>query len=631
MLYLFLALLYLINWRRLIQLYRQAITIIMNALLHFLFPFALWLPIINRNTLKADIMAGITGAVIVLPQGVAFATIAGLPPEYGLYTAMVTPIIAALFGSSLHLISGPTTAISIVIFSTLSANGVEPGSPLYIQNALTITFLAGVYQLAFALARMGVLVNFVSHTVVVGFTAGAAILIASSQMKYVLGLDLARGESFVYTWFEIIHKLPESNPYIFAVSMLTLVVAVLLKYFVPRLPNMLIALVIGSLAAIAIGGESVGINFVAEIPAQLPPLSSPDLSLSSLKTLAPQAFAVALLGLIEAVSISRAIASKSHQRIDGNQEFFGQGLSNVVGSFFSSYAGSGSFTRSGLNYAAGAKTPLSAIFAAVFLALIILLVAPLTGYLPTAAMGGIILVVAYNLVNIATIRKIFETSRSETSILLTTFFATLFLELEFAIYLGVLLSLLIFLARTSIPDVVSMAPDRDPDTGKRTLVRDSRANQLQECPQLKVLRIDMSVYFGSANHIQNRFHYISEKQGIKHILVIGTGINFIDMTGAEMIEQESDRLQEKGGGLYFAELKPKVNNFIHRGHFDEHIGGQYFFDEKKTAIQKITTVALDHEICQNCQFRVFDECELPPLKGGTPPVEIPLEDYNKED
>lgn len=601
----------------------------MKTLFQFLFPFVFWLPGVTRETLKADLMAGITGAVIVLPQGVAFATIAGLPPEYGLYTAMVTPIIAALFGSSLHLISGPTTAISIVIFSTLSASGVEPGSAAYIQNALTITFLAGVYQLAFALARLGVLVNFVSHTVVIGFTAGAAILIASSQMKYVLGVDVPRGESFLHTWYNIVHALPSMNGAILAVSLITLLTAILIKRLLPKLPNMLIALVFGSLVALAVGGESAGINFVAEIPAQLPPISSPDFSFQAMKALAPQAFAVALLGLIEAVSISRAIASKSHQRIDGNQEFFGQGLSNIVGSFFSSYAGSGSFTRSGVNYTAGAKTPLSAIFAALILAAIILLVAPLTGYLPTAAMGGIILLVAYNLVNWETIWKIIETSRSETSILLTTFFATLFLELEFAIYLGVLLSLVIFLARTSIPDVVSLAPDRDPNSGKPTLVKESREHNLKECPQLKIIRVDMSVYFGSANHIQNRLHYISEKQGIKHILVIGTGVNFIDMTGAEMIEQESDRLQEKGGGLYFAELKPKVKNFIHQGHFDEHIGAQYFFAEKKDAINKITTIALDHKQCQSCQYRVFAECDQPPLKGGQPPETIPLEDYQK--
>ncbi|HPY40606.1 MAG TPA: SulP family inorganic anion transporter, partial [Thiolinea sp.] len=519
----------------------------MHFLTQFLYPFMLWLPKVNRETLKADLVAGLTGAVIVLPQGVAFATIAGLPPEYGLYTAMITPIVAALFGSSWHLISGPTTAISIVVFSTISGYA-EPNSPSYIQYTLTLTFLAGVYQLAFALARLGVLVNFVSHTVVIGFTAGAAILIATSQINQVFGVKVPRGESFLATWMDIIQQLPQMNVYVFTVAILTLVIAIVLKTWFKRLPNMLLALVAGSIIAALLGGEKVGIKLVAEIPAHLPPFSSPDFSLATIKMLAPQAFAVALLGLIEAVSISRAIASKSHQRIDGNQEFFGQGLSNIIGSFFSSYAGSGSFTRSGLNYTAGAQTPLSAIFAAVMLALIILLVAPLTAYLPIAAMAGVIMLVAWNLVDFGHIKKIFETSRAETSILLTTFLATLFLQLEFAIYLGVLLSLILFLARTSIPDVVSLVPAREPVSNKTILINKSRDNNLAECPQLKIVRIDMSIYFGSANHIQNRFHYISEHQHYKYILVIGSGINFIDLTGAEMLEQESARLKMAGGG-----------------------------------------------------------------------------------
>jgi SulP family sulfate permease len=597
----------------------------MQFFTHFFFPYLLWIPKVNRETLKADLMAGLTGAVIVLPQGVAFATIAGLPPEYGLYTAMVTPIIAAIFGSSWHLISGPTTAISIVVFSAISGH-TEPGTAEYIEFTLTLTFLAGVYQLAFALARLGVLVNFVSHTVVIGFTAGAAILIASSQMNQVFGVTVPRGESFISTWVDIFQQLPQMNVYVFTVAIMTLIVALVLKIWAKRFPNLLIALIFGSVLAYFLGGQQVGIKLVTEIPAHLPPFSMPDLSFNTIKTLAPQAFAVALLGLIEAVSISRAIASKSHQRIDGNQEFFGQGLSNIVGSFFSSYAGSGSFTRSGLNYTAGAQTPLSAIFAALMLALIILLVAPLTAYLPIPAMAGVIMLVAWNLVDFKHIKKIFETSRAETSILLTTFFATLFLELEFAIYLGVLLSLILFLARTSIPDVVSLVPTKEASTGKSILINKSRDNGLAECPQLKIVRIDMSVYFGSSNHIQNRFHYISEQQGYKNILVIGSGINFIDLTGAEMLEQESARLKIAGGGLYFAGLKRKVNTFIHKGHFDDHIGSAFFFDTKREAIQQITEHVLDHERCRNCAFRVFEECHYPPLTEpvvSEPKVEQP--------
>ena len=339
-----------------------------TAVIRKFLPFLAWIPLVDRASLRADLMAGLTGAVIVLPQGVAFATIAGLPPQYGLYTAMVTPIIAALFGSSRHLISGPTTAISIVIFASIKHHAV-PGSPEFVTMALTLTFLAGVYQLAFGLAKLGALVNFVSHTVVMGFTAGAAILIATSQLKHVLGITVPRGESFAHTWVDIYHELGNVNLTVLGIALVTLLTAMVCRRLSPKLPSLLLGLIAGSLAALVIGGASHGVTFVEQIPAQLPPLSMPDFSVGVIRQLAPEAFAVALLGLIEAVSIARSVATRSHQRINSNQEFIGQGLSNMVGSFFSSYAGSGSFTRSGINYQAGARTPMAAIFAAILLML----------------------------------------------------------------------------------------------------------------------------------------------------------------------------------------------------------------------------------------------------------------------
>ena len=230
--------------------------------------------------------------------------------------------------------------------------------------------------MAFGLARLGVLVNFVSHTVVIGFTAGAAILIATSQTKNILGVHVPKGESFIHTWCDIFFQLDKINFDVLTIAALTLLTALMVIKFARALPNLLIALVVGSVFAWVINDGTKGIDLVGEIPAGLPPFMVPDFSFATIRIIAPDAFAVALLGLIEAVSISRSIASKSHQRIDGNQEFIGQGLSNIVGSFFSSYAGSGSFTRSGLNYESGAQTPLSAIFSAGFLVLILLLVAP---------------------------------------------------------------------------------------------------------------------------------------------------------------------------------------------------------------------------------------------------------------
>ena len=575
----------------------------MNSLDKF-FPFLAWFRLVTKDTLRADLIAGFTGAVIVLPQGVAFATIAGLPPEYGLYTAMVTPIIAALFGSSRHLISGPTTAISIVVFSSVS-NHAEVGSPEFVQLALTMTFLAGAYQFGFGLVRLGALVNFVSHTVVVGFTAGAALLIATSQMKNVLGIQIPKGESFIHTWYDVWLGLPNIQINVVIIALATLFIALASKKFMPKLPNLLIGLVAGTGLGFLLNDPQNPIALVGTIPGQLPPVSMPDLSLGTISMLAPEAFAVALLGLIEAVSISRAIATQSNQRIDANQEFVGQGLSNLFGSFFSSYAGSGSFTRSGVNYSAGAVTPMSAIFAAIFLMLIVVLVAPYMAYMPIAAMGGVILLVAYNLIDKKAIAHVLHASKNETAVLLTTFFATLFLELEFAIYFGVLLSLVLFLACTSIPEIVTLAPDSKGE--KRTMIPVT-SKPVNQCPQLKIIRIDMSVYFGSVNHIQNRLQQISESEHINHILIDADGINGIDLSGVEMLVSEAKRLKKLGGGLYFAGLKPRVYENISESAMIAHIGNAYFFDHKSQAIKAIYK-RLDHEKCESCVVRVFKECE----------------------
>lgn len=572
-----------------------------------LLPFLRWWSFIGWDTLRSDLLAGLTGAVIVLPQGVAFAMIAGLPPEYGLYTAIITPIVAGLFGSSLHLISGPTTAISIVIFSSVSSLA-QPGSEEYIRLVLTLTFLAGVYQLAFGLARLGTLVNFVSHSVVVGFTSGAAILIATSQLKHVLGLNLHASHDFVEVWLSLLGKLDQINWYVLAVASVTLVAAVFFRATIPRWPGMLFAMIIGSLLCFFLKGSEHGISLVGQMPARLPPMSLPDFSFETVREMAPKALAVALLGLIEALSIGRSISSKSRQQIDGNQEFIGQGLSNIVGSFFSSYAGSGSFTRSGINYQAGAITPLSAVFAAILLALLLLLIAPLTAYLPIAAMGGIILMVAYHLVDMHHIKTIIRTSGEETAVLLATFLATLFLDLEFAIYTGVLLSLVLYLNRTAHPRIVNMVPNTD-SAGPPLVETES------ECHYLKIIRIDGPLFFGAVNHV-NEFFYNIDKNLMRkrNVLVVGCGINFIDVAGAELLAQEARRRRAQRGKLYLCELQPQALEVLQRGGYLETIGKDNIFPSQKEAVAKIVPEA-DEMICRNCKCHVFKEC--PPDRQTT--------------
>lgn len=571
------------------------------------FPFLRWWPHVGRRSLRADLLAGITGAIIVLPQGVAFATIAGLPPEYGLYAAMVPAIIAALWGSSWHLVSGPTTAISIVVFASLSMLA-EPGSEHYIRLALTLAFLVGALQLAMALAKMGSLVNFISHSVVVGFTAGAAILIGASQIKNFFALDIPRGSHFYEIIQFFFQHLGEINPYVTSVGAVTLIAGLIAQRYARRL-YMIIAMLAGSLFALLLnavmGNELTGIRTVGALPSQLPPLSLPDLSLGTLKSLAPSAVAVALLAITEAVSIARSIGNKAQQRIDGNQEFIGQGLSNIIGSFFSAYPSSGSFNRSGVNFSAGAITPLASVFAALALALIVLLIAPLASYLPVAAMAGILFLVAWGLIDFHHIRQIIRVSRNETVVMSATFFGALFLELEFAVLLGVMLSLVFYLSRTSRPQMLSRVPD--PRHPKRTF---TNSLDLPECPQLKIMRIEGSLFFGAVNHVEQILQSVdTDNPGQKHLLLIGKGINFVDLAGAEMLVQEANRRQRLGGGLYFYEVKDTVCSILHRGGYIKILGDENIFHSKTEALATLVNDRLDHAICRRCDKRIFLECK----------------------
>lgn len=550
-------------------------------------------------------MAGLTCAVIVLPQGVAFAMVAGLPPRYGLYTAIVPPIIAALFGSSRHLITGPAMAISIVVFSAISGYA-KPDTPQFISLTLTLTFIAGLYQFVFGLARLGRIVDFVSHSVIVGFTAGAAILIATSQMRHVTGIEMPQGSTFLQTWRILFESIGSTNLYVLGVAAFTLFSALLVKRIKPSWPHLLIAMVVGSLFSIALDGQAHGVHLIGKIPARLPPLSMPDFSFATIKRLTPDAFAVAVLGLIEAVSIGRSIATKSHQQIDGNQEFIGQGLSNIIGSFFSSYAGSGSFTRSGINYTAGARTPIAAVFSAAFLAVIILLIAPFAEYLPIAAMGGIILLVSHNLINFQQIRTMLRVSRSETAVLIITFISTLTLNLEFAIYAGILLSLVLYLNRTAHPRIISMVPN--PDTSPRRFEPVAAWSE-RRCPQLDVIEINGAIFFGSVSVIVRRLKMLSGTRSMqRHVLLVADSVNLIDVSGAEMLAQEAEKWRERGGGLYICGLKIEDKAFLKRGGYLDIIGRENVFHSKKQAIPVILQ-RLDAERCLACSHNVFMECE----------------------
>lgn len=586
--------------------------------LYRLLPFLRWLPRVTPQTFKRDTIAALTGALIVLPQAVAFATIAGLPPEYGLYAAMLPAIVAALWGSSWHLVSGPTTAISIVVFASVSPLA-EPGSPEFIGLVLTLTLLTGLIQWGMGLARLGMLVNFISHTVILGFTAGAAILIAASQIKNFFGLDMPRGAHFHEVLLYFGTHVLDIQPWVLSVGVATLAAGILAKRFLPKLPYMIVAMVVGSVVAAVLNtlhGETVtGIRTVGALVASFPPLSMPNFSLAAIKEMLFPATIIAILALTEAVAIARSVAAKSDQRIDSNQEFIGQGLSNIAGSFFSSYAASGSFNRSGVNYASGAETPLAAAMSAVFLLLIVLLVAPLAAYLPVASMAAILFIVAWGLIDFHHMGEILKRHKRERIILALTFIGTL-VDLEKGIFLGILVSLMFYLHRTSQPTIREMAPAPDAlDNPRRKFV--PVASGAPTCPQVTILRVEGSIFFGATEHVQKYFRNVDEADpNKKHLLMSSRAVGFIDLAGAELLAKEATRRRKIGGGLYLVGVQPDLCEMLKRsGQIDTISDGQ-IFRHKGDAIAAIYK-RLDSGICRTCKARVFYECHVA-LPDGTP-------------
>ncbi len=576
-----------------------------------LLPFLRWWPMVNAGTLKVDLLAGLIGAIIVLPQGVAFATLAGMPPEYGLYAAMVPAVVAALWGSSWHLVSGPTNAISLVVFATMSTIA-EPGSAGYVSLVLTLTFMVGLMQLAMGVARLGTLVNFISHTVVIGFTAGAALLIIASQVKNFFGIHIPHGTMFFRIFSTLFTHVGDINPYVLLVGLITLLSGVVLRNWMPKIPYMIVAILVGSLVALALnqsfGADITGIKTIGALPGALPPLSMPHFSFDTMRELISVAVAVTGLALTEAASIARAIALKSGQRIDGNQEFIGQGLSNILGAFFSGYPSSGSFNRSGVNFEAGAATPLAAVFSAGFLILVLFAVAPLAAYIPIASMAAILFLVAWGLFDFHHIGSIIRTSRAETAVLSSTLIATLVMHLEFAILAGMLLSLLLYLSRTSQPAVRALVPNKHEPQRKFHLVHAGAA----ECPQLKIVRIEGSIYFGAVNHVGEMLHDISQSHPRqRHLLIMAKSINFVDIAGAELLAEEARRRRQQGGRLWFYSVRQSAEEMLRKPEYAEEFGADAFFAYKREAIEHIVG-QFDTSICANCKARIFEECSKLP-------------------
>jgi SulP family sulfate permease len=495
-----------------------------------LLPLLSWLPRQTRASVGRDLLVGLSGAILALPQSIAYALIAGLPPEYGLYAAIVPVLIACLWGSSWHLICGPTAAISIVLYASVSPLAV-PASEDYITLILLLTLLAGVFQWLLGMLRFGALVNFVSHSVVLGFTLGAAVVIALGQLPNLLGLELPNQATALNSLSQLLQHLGEVDPPSLLLGLGTLALGVAFKLLAPRWPGLLLSLVFSALVVWLLPGVFGHVQLVSAFVGRLPPFSPLPLDLELILRLLPSAVAVGMLGLVTSLSIARSLSARSEQLLDANQEVRAQGLSNMVGAFFSGYLSSGSFTRSGLSYEAGACSPLAGVFSALWVALFAVAGAGLIAHIPIPAMAGSILLICWGLVDHRGIRALFRVSRAEFVVMSLTCVATLLLELQTAIYAGVLASLFFYLKRTSQPRV-QQSSEGDED----------------------ILRVGGSIFFGASHYLQVRM----QRCHAPRLVIDARQINFIDYSGVEMLHQEARRLKRQNRSLILRRARQTV-------------------------------------------------------------------------
>jgi sulfate permease, SulP family len=439
-----------------------------------------------------------------------------------------------------------------------------------------------------------------------------------SQVKSFFGIPIPAEASFIETLRQLALQIRDVNPWVSAVGVFTLLAGILARKYLRRVPYMITATLAGSAFAAAldwVAGHPTGIRMVGALPSQLPPLTIPDLSFDTLAKTAPTALANTILALTLAIGVGRSIGLKTGQRIDSNQEFIGQGISNVAGSFFSAFPSAGSFNRSGANYEAGAQTPLASVFSSLLLALIVLVVAPLAAYLPYASVAAMLFLIAYGLIDVPRIRAVLRTDRAEAAVMIVTLLAALFLGLATAIYAGVILSLLLFLNKAARPGIRDVKPDYrgntfnfDADTG------------LPDCPQLKMLRINGSIFFGAVEHVEDAFHRVDAERPLqKHLLIVASGINLVDISGAELLAREARRRRAMGGALYIYFMKDAVRDVLERGGYMDVIGRENVFSPKDDVIGEIYA-RLDTTICRDSAARIFPQCNVRLPNGEPRPI-----------
>lgn len=555
----------------------------------------------DKTGFRPDLIAGLTVGVIMLPQAIAFALVAELPPFMGLYAAVIGAFFGAMWGSSDQLHTGPTNAVALLVFSSLSSV-VVAGTGDYVLAAGLLALMVGVFQFLMGILHLGMLVNFVSHSVIVGFTAGAGILIAIKQIGPLLGIQVS-GENLPETLRHTVEQLGGTNQATFALGLLVIVIMVILRRISRKIPAALIAMVIATLAVYLFDLTAQGVDVIGVLPRGFPPIAPlPIFDISLIGDLSTAALAVGAIGLVETSAIARSMAAQTGQRLDNNQEFVGQGIANVMMGIFSGFPGAGSFSRSAVNFGAGAKTPIAAVISAGVVLVAMFTLAPAGAYIPRSALAGVLIVTAYGLINKEEIRRIWHSHPGDAIIMIVTFMGTLFLTIEFAVLAGILLSFVVYLVRTSMPRVRAVVPD---DSFHHFAYQPDKA----ECPQLGVIEILGDLYFGAVNNVEEFIlRHADEHPEQRFLMLRMRSVNSIDFSGIHMLETVVNHFRERGGDVYLVRANYKCKVMAARTHFDEFLGMDHFLSEDE-AVSFIFYHVLDPAVCiYECPVRVFKEC-----------------------
>lgn len=546
-------------------------------------PFTRWLFHYRSADLPSDIVAGIVTAIMLIPQSMAYAQLAGLPPQTGLYASVVPLIIYALLGTSGQLSVGPVAITSLLVFSGVGVLA-DPGSPRYLQLVLLLALMVGATKLLLGGLRLGVILNFISHPVLAAFTTASALIIATGQLKYILGYKVG-GEHIYETLYQAAAGLAGANLVTLAIGLASIALLLFFrKGLRPLLTNAglkplavtlivsgapLVTVLLGSLATWLLRlDQTAGVAVVGAIPAGLSPLSWPGLNLSDAQALGPTAATIVLVSVVESIAVAKALASKRRQAIDPNQELIALGAANLAAGLFSGYPVTGGFARSVVNFQAGAITGLASLITAGGIALILLFFTPLFYFLPQAVLAATVIVAVFGLVDLKEPAHIWQANRGDAATWGVTFAAVLLLGIETGIFVGVGSSLLLYLWRTSRPHIAVVGR-----LGESEVYRNVLRYEVTTWPTVAAVRVDESLYFANTSYLEEALlRIVAERPELKHLVLIGSAINFIDSSALYTLEALIQELRDGGVQLHLAEIKGPVMDGLKRAHFVDKLG-----------------------------------------------------------